>query len=65
LIEAIIPEGSDPNWVTTMDLQMLTLLTGRERTEREYKALLAAVGFRLDRSIDIGLKTSILEATTL
>jgi O-methyltransferase domain len=65
LIEAIIPEGSDPNWVTTMDLQMLTLLTGRERTEREYKALLAAAGFRLDRSIDIGLKTSILEATTL
>src|SRR4029079_10876257 len=54
LIEAVIPEGSDPNWVTTMDLLMLTLLTGRERTEREYRTLPGAAGFRLDRTIDIG-----------
>jgi len=62
LIEAIIPEGSEPNWVTSMDLTMLTLLNGRERTEREYKALLSTAGFRLDRTIDVGLKTSILES---
>jgi hypothetical protein len=65
LIEAIIPEGSDPNWVTSMDLQMLTLLTGRERTEQEYKALLAAAGFRLNRSIEVGLQTAILESTAM
>src|SRR5262245_37482448 len=62
LIESIIPEGSEPNWVTSMDLTMLTLLNGRERTEREYKALLSTAGFRLDRTIDVGLKTSIPES---
>lgn len=65
LIEAVIPEGADPNWVTMLDLQMLAILTGRERTEPEYKSMLAAAGFRLDRTIDVGLNTSIFEATAV
>lgn len=65
LIEAVLPESADPNWVTLLDLQMLTILTGRERTEREYKSMLAVAGFRLDRTIDVGLNTSIFEATAV
>src|SRR4029453_14197302 len=35
LIECIVPEDSKPSWAKMLDLQMLTLLSGKERTERE------------------------------
>jgi hypothetical protein len=44
---------------------MLVLLTGKERTCREFEDLLAASGFRLDKVIDVGLGTSILEAPVI
>ena len=44
---------------------MLTLLTGKERTRGEFEGLLAASGFRLDRVIDVGLGTSMLEASVI
>ena len=40
LIECIIPEDSKPSWTKMLDLQMLTLLSGKERTEKEYSELL-------------------------
>ena len=39
--------------------------TGKERTRREFEGLLAASGFRLDRVIDVGLGTSILDASVI
>ena len=65
LIECIIPEDSQPSWPKMLDLQMLTLLSGKERTEKEYSAMLSAAGFRLDRVIDIGMSTSILESVAV
>jgi hypothetical protein len=48
-----------------LDIFMLALLTGKERTRREFESLLAASGFRLDKVIDVGLGTSILEASAI
>ena len=48
-----------------LDLQMLTLLSGKERTEKEYRELLQSAGFRLDRLIDVGMSTSILESVAV
>ena len=62
LIECIIPEDSKPSWPKMLDLQMLTLLSGKERTEKEYSQMLRIAGFRLDRVIDVGMSTSILES---
>jgi hypothetical protein len=62
LIEAIIPDDARPSWIRLLDVHMMTLLTGRERTEAEFRELLRRAGFRLDRTIEIGLKTSILES---
>ena len=45
-----------------LDLQMLTLLSGKERTEKEYLEMLRTAGFRLDRVIDVGMSTAILES---
>ena len=48
-----------------LDLQMLTLLSGKERTEKEYSKMLRTAGFRLDQAIDFGMSTSILESVAV
>jgi len=48
-----------------LDLQMLTLLSGKERTEKEYSEMLRTAGFRLDQTIDVGMSTSILESVAV
>jgi hypothetical protein len=48
LVEALLPERAvDDPAAVRMDLHMLTLLHGRERTRAEYAALLDAAAFRL------------------
>jgi O-methyltransferase domain/Dimerisation domain len=49
IVEAVIPEGNEPFFGKLMDLNMLVMTGGRERTEREFEQLLAASGFRLAR----------------
>jgi hypothetical protein len=48
LVEALLPErAADDPAAVRMDLHMLTLLHGRERTRAEFAALLEAAGLRL------------------
>jgi len=62
LIEVVIPDTPSPDWAKMVDVSMLAMLRGRERTREEYRKLLAAAGFRLERLIDVGQSTAILEA---
>ena len=48
-----------------LDIFMLALLNGKERTRAEFEALFAASGFRLDKVTDAGIGTSVLEATAI
>lgn len=63
LVEAVLPERAvaDPAAIR-MDLHMLALLGGRERTEAEYAALLAVAGFALNRVVPTGAGVHVLEA---
>ena len=65
LIEAILPEDVKPSWIEMLDILMLALITGKERTRREFETLLTSSGFRLDKVIDIGLGTSMMEASAI
>ena len=65
LFECIVPEDGSPSWTKMLDLQMLTLLSGKERTETQYRQLLRNAGFRLDRLIDVGMSTSIIESVAV
>ena len=47
LIEMVIPDDGTPSAAQLMDLNMLALLPGRERTARQYAELLGAVGLRM------------------
>jgi hypothetical protein len=64
VIETIVPDDSGPDWSKMLDIHMLTLLGGRQRTQQEYEALLAQSGFRFQCEIDTGAGISILEAET-
>jgi hypothetical protein len=45
-----------------IDLNMMMMLTGRERTLSEYHALLKQAGFRLDKSGPIRSSTALIKA---
>jgi O-methyltransferase involved in polyketide biosynthesis len=51
VVEQIVPAGDEPHPAKHMDLVMVSLLGGRERTEDEYLALLATAGFVVERVV--------------
>ncbi len=64
IVERIMPgRVVPPEPVVTSDLHMLTLTGGRERTEEEYRALLAASGFALTRVMSLAPGWNIIEGT--
>jgi hypothetical protein len=62
LIEAMMPEQPVPCWTTTLDVVMLNLLGGRQRSMSEYSTLLDRCGFGQAREIPVGAGHSIVEA---
>jgi hypothetical protein len=62
LVEAVMPDGGTPSpTVKLMDLNMLVLCDGKQRTEPEFAELLDGAGLRLSRIVPGGL-CSIVEA---
>jgi hypothetical protein len=51
VIEFVSAPPGEADFAKWLDLMMLVLLTGRERTESEFRKLFAAAGFRLNRII--------------
>jgi len=62
LIEMVVPEGDQPDLSKFMDLEMLVMTGGRERTEAEFNSLLAASGFGLARVIRTVSPLCVIEA---
>jgi SAM-dependent methyltransferase len=62
VIEAVIPEGNAPFMHKLMDINMLVMTGGRERTRAEYASLLQAAGFVLERISETPLEAAVLEA---
>jgi len=63
LVEIVLPPRHEPDpRKALMDLMMLTLVPGRERTRAEFETLLARAGFRLARIVATGSGSSIIEA---
>ena len=51
VIDAVIPEGNEPHPGKFMDINMLAMTGGRERTEKEFASLFARAGLKLSRVI--------------
>jgi SAM-dependent methyltransferase len=62
VIELLLGEVGEPGPTPFMDLNMMVMLPGRERSLSEYRALLKQAGFRLDKSSPIRSPMAVLEA---
>lgn len=62
VVDTVIPPGDAPAPGKFIDLNMMVLGSGRERTEAEFTALFAAAGFRLNRVLPMRSPSSIVEA---
>ena len=56
----MIPDNSRPRWAKTLDIHMLALLGGRQRSREEYAALLDRADFAFQRETD----TRVVETKT-
>lgn len=62
VVDHVIPPGNGANWGKLLDINMLALTGGRERTREEFRALFAGAGLRLRRIVPTACPLSILEA---
>jgi hypothetical protein len=63
LIEHVLKPANEFDLGRMLDVGVLTLAKGRERTEQEYQQLLQSAGFALRRVIPTGGLLSIIEST--
>jgi len=63
IVESVIPPGNEPFGGKLLDLVMLLIPGGKERTEDEYRALLDMAGFELSRIVPTSTEISVIEAS--
>lgn len=61
LLELVLPPSNERSFATLMDINMMVITGGRERTESEYRALLTAASFKLTRIIPTQSPRSLIE----
>jgi hypothetical protein len=62
LVESVIPIGDEPGLGKVIDLEMLVMPGGKERTEAEFRALFDRAGFTLTRIVPTKSPLSVIEA---
>ena len=62
IVDYVIPEDSAPHFGKLVDLEMLLMPGGRERTEREWRELFAKAGFQITRIVPTRTANSVIEA---
>ena len=62
LVDCVVPESDEPHFSKFIDLNMLVMTGGKERTAKEFEQLLAGAGFKVTRIIPTDLPFSIVEA---
>ena len=62
VVELVLPAGNAPHPGKWVDLHMLVMATGRERTEKEYEDLFISGGFTLTQASPLLSGHTVLEA---
>ncbi|GHE84201.1 methyltransferase [Streptomyces longispororuber] len=62
VVDTVMPEGDAPDLSKTLDVAMMAVLKGRERTRDEFASLFARGGFRLTRVLDTPGFPALVEA---
>lgn len=61
VVEMVVPPGNEPCVVKLLDLEMLVMTGGRERTLPEFRQLFESAGFQLTRCIPVQEELCLLE----
>jgi SAM-dependent methyltransferase len=59
--DAVVPPAETPDWGKLLDIQMMVVVPGKERTKAEFAALFKRAGFRLTRIIPTRCPLSVVE----
>lgn len=62
IVEMVLPESDEPHMGKMLDMMMLLVPGGEERTPSEYAALLEPNGFRVERVVPTASAVSVVEA---
>jgi hypothetical protein len=65
IVEALVSEAPGPHFSKTLDVLMLAVTGGRERTPAEYEVLLRGAGFELERVVPTQSRYSVVEAKVI
>lgn len=65
LVEAVMAPGNEPHFAKIVDLEMMLLPGGCERTEQEYRDLLAQAGFKLTNVVKTKSPLDLIEAVRI
>jgi hypothetical protein len=61
VVESVIPPGNEPFAGKFLDLVMLLIPGGKERTEDEYRTLFQQAGFDFSKIVPTGSEVSVIE----
>jgi ubiquinone/menaquinone biosynthesis C-methylase UbiE len=62
VVDTVVPPGNDPHWSKLLDVNMLVLTGGRERTQNDFAQLFARAGLSLQRVVPTACPLSVIEA---
>ena len=62
LVEMVVPDAAANCFSKLLDLNMLVMTGGRERTKSELRTLLATAGYRLTKIVPTMAPQSVIEA---
>ena len=62
IVDSVVPETSEPHFSKILDLEMLLMPGGRERTEREWRELFTKAGFEITQIVPMQAAESVIEA---
>ena len=65
LVEMVLPAGDVPHFGKLLDIVMLVLPGGQERTDEEYRILFGKAGFRLTRVVPTDSAVSVIEGVLI
>jgi hypothetical protein len=60
--DSVLPPAEKPDWGKLLDIQMMVVVPGKERTREEFAALFKRAGLRLTRIIPTRCPLSLIEA---
>jgi hypothetical protein len=59
--DCVVPPTETPDWGKLLDIQMMVVVPGKERTKDEFAALFRQAGFRLTRVVPTRCPLSLIE----